>query len=388
MGKFGNTAVRRRRRHRVFGGIATNVGAVACTAIIAFGGSLPQAAAVPAGHPQFLITAGTASMGISVVEVGEGGALAAVPGSPFPTGFGILSLVVVPDGRTVYVPHAGDLGVSGFRLDEAGALLPIPGANISLGGPPTSAVLAPDGSHLFVVVGGVPGHVESFAVAPSGALTPTGAPPVTVDGISAVGMASVDPSGRYLRVATYLGNTVSSFAIGAGGVLTPLGPTRVELGPVRPGYTPDGRYLYSSNEFGTDLCGFAVGADGGLTPTPGSPYPTGGVPHGAVVSADGHRLYVPNAIGGSIAGFDVHADGALTPLPGSPYAAPAATLPGQVALDPDGRHLYLVDVLTAHITNLVHSYLIGDDGRLTPSGQPPIDTGVVMSDGPVVTMTP
>ncbi|MBY8856921.1 hypothetical protein K7711_10575 [Nocardia sp. CA2R105] len=69
-----------------------------------------------------------------------------------------------------------------------------------------------------------------------------------------------------------------------------------------------------------------------MTPTPGPPYRTDGVPHGAVVTADGRRLCVPNAIGRSIAGFDVHADGALTPLPGSPYAAPAATLLGQVAL--------------------------------------------------------
>ncbi len=388
MGKFGNTPVRRRRRHRVFDGIATNVGAVVCTAIIALAGPVPHASAAPEEHPRFLITAGTASMGISVVKVGGNGALSTVPGSPFPTGFGILSLVVAPDGRTVYVPHAGDLGVSGFRLDEAGALHSIPGANITLGGPPTSAVLAPDGTHLFVVVGGLPGHVESFAVAPSGALTPTGAPPVTVDGLSAVAMARVDPSGRFLRVAPYIGNTMSNFAIGPDGALTPIGVTSVELGPVAPGFTPDGRYLYESNEFGFDLSGFAVGADGRVTPTPGSPYPTGGVPHGVVVSADGRRLYVPNAVGQSIAGFDVHPDGALTPLPGSPYPAPAATMPGQVALHPDGRHLYLVDVLTAHITNLVHTYLIGDDGRLTPSGQPPIDTGVVMSDGPVVAMTP
>ncbi|WP_198163748.1 lactonase family protein [Nocardia violaceofusca] len=349
---------------------------------------VPNVSAMPAAHPRFLIVGGTASMGIGVVRVEEDGALSAVAGSPFATGFGILSVVVAPDGRTVYVPHVGDQAVSGYRLDDNGALREIPGARIALDGPPTAAQLTPDGSHLFVVVGGVPGHVVSFAVAPSGALSPTGAPPVAVDGVSAVGMASVDPSGRYLRVATYIGNTLSSFAIGPGGILLPLGSTPVELGPVRPGYTPDGRYLYSSNEFGTDLSGFAIGADGGLIPTPGSPYPTGGVPHGALVTADGRHLYVPNAVGGSIAGFDVHSDGGLTPLPGSPYAAPAATMPGQVAVHPDGRHLYLADVLTAHGTTMVHSYLIGPDGGLVPSGQPSLDTGVVMSDGPVVAMTP
>ncbi|WP_158675764.1 lactonase family protein [Nocardia stercoris] len=365
-----------------------NVAAALCAAFVAIGGQVPDAAAAPSAPARFLIVAGTASMGIGVLHVGDDGTLSQVPGSPFPTGFGILSLVVSPDGRTVYVPHVGDQAVTGYRLDDNGALHQIPGATVTLDGPPTAARLTPDGSHLFVVVGGVPGHVVSFAVAASGALSPTGAPPVTVDGLSAVGMAAVDPSGRYLRVATYLGNTVSSFAIGPDYRLTPLGPTRVDPGPVGPGYTPDGRYLYESNEFGTDLSGFAIGADGALTPTPGSPYPTGGVPHGAVVTADGRRLYVPNAIGGSIAGFDVHPDGALTPLPGSPYVAPAATLPGQVALHPDGRHLYLADVLTAHVTTMVHSYVIGADGSLAPSGQPPVDTGVVMSDGPVVALTP
>lgn len=385
MGTFANTGMRRRRRHRVSRSMATNVASAVLTVATVFAGPVPAASAAPvAHHPRFLIVAGTASMGISVVEVGQDGALSNVPGSPFPTGFGILSVVVAPDGRTVYVPHAGDRAVSGYRLDDHGVLRPIPGANITLDGPPTAAQLTPDGSHLFVVVGGLPGHVVSFAVASSGALTPAGARPVPVDGLSAVGMASVDPSGRYLRVATYLGNTMSDFAIGVNGSLTPLGATHVDLGPVRPGYTPDGRYLYESNEFGTDLSGFAIGPGGRLTPTPGSPYPTGGVPHGAIVTADGRRLYVPNAIGQSIAGFAVHPDGALTPLPGSPYAAPVATLPGQVALDPDGRHLYLVDVLTAHVTTMVHSYLIGADGSLAPSGRAPLDTGVIMSDGPVV----
>ncbi|MET9216164.1 MULTISPECIES: lactonase family protein [unclassified Nocardia] len=341
-----------------------------------------------AASSRFLITAGTASMGISVLRVADDGTLSTVPGSPFPTGFGVLSLVVAPDGRTVYVPHAGDAGVSGYRLDDDGALRPIPGADITVGGPPTSAALSPDGTRLFVVVGGAPGHVESFAVTPSGELVATGATAVPVDGFSAVGMARVDPSGRFLRVVTYLGNTLSTYAIAPDGALTPLGATAVELGPVAPGFTPDGRYLYVSNEFGFGLSGFAVGEDGRLTPTPGSPYPTHGVPHGAVPTADGTRLYVPNAMGTSIAGFDVHDDGRLTELLGSPYAGPGGTLPGQVALHPDGTTLYLVDVLTAQVTTRVHTYTIRPDGSLVPSGRPAADTGVIMSDGPVVVLTP
>ncbi|MFD6272264.1 lactonase family protein [Nocardia asteroides] len=349
-----------------------------------------SAAPTPAAatHSRFLLTAGTASMGISVLRVAQDGTLSAVPNSPFPTGFGVLSLVLAPDGRTVYVPHAGDSGVSGYRLDEEGTLRPIPGADITVAGPPTAAALSPDGTQLFVVVGGAPGHVESFTVTPTGALVATGAPTVPVDGFSAVGMAAVDPSGRFLRVVTYLGNTMSNYAISPDGTMTALGATTVELGPVAPGFTPNGRYVYVSNEFGFDLSGFAIGENGQLTPTPGSPYPTHGVPHGAVVTADGTRLYVPNAMGQSIAGFDLHTDGRLVELPGSPYAAPAATLPGQVALHPDGKTLYLIDVLTAELTTRVHTYTIGTDGSLAPSGRPSVDTGVVMSDGPVVALTP
>lgn len=341
-----------------------------------------------AANSRFLVVAGTASMGISVLRVADDGTLSSVPDSPFPTGFGVLSLVLAPDGRTVYVPHAGDFGVTGFRLDDNGTLHPVPGADITVGGPPTAAALSPDGTQLFVVVSGAPGHVESFAVTPSGALVPTGAPTVPVDGFSAVGMAAVDPSGRFLRVVTYLGDTMSNYAIEPDGTMTPLGATAVKLGPVAPGFTPDGRYLYVSNEFGFDLSGFAVGENGQLTPTPGSPYPTHGVPHGAVMTADGTRLYVPNAMGQSIAGFDVHEDGRLTELPGSPYAGPGGTLPGQVALHPDGKTLYLIDVLTAQVTTRVHTYTIHQDGSIAPSGRPSVDTGVFMSDGPVVAITP
>lgn len=350
-------------------------------------GTTDRASAAPAAErPRFLLTAGTASMGISVLRVGEGGQLSTVPGSPFPTGFGVLSLVVSADQRTVYVPQAGNSTVTGYELDDSGTLRSVPGAEVKLSGPPTAAVLSPDGTLLFVVVGGLPGRVESFSVAPSGALSPTGMPPLAVDGASAVAMARVDPGGRFLRLTTYLGNSLSSFAIGVGGRLTPIGVTKVNLGPVAPALTSDGKFLYSSDEFGFNLSGFSVGPHGELTPTPGSPYPTGGVPHGAVTTADDTRLYVPNAVGQSIAGFEIDGDGSLTPLPGSPYEGPTGTLPGQVALDPDGIHLYLVDVLTMHVTSEVHTYLIRPDGSIVPSDRPPVDTGVIMSDGPVVAL--
>ncbi|MEE3850192.1 hypothetical protein VZC37_07590 [Gordonia sp. LSe1-13] len=350
----------------------------------------PVGRSEPAAVDRFLVTAATASMGISVQRVSDDGTLIRVPGSPFPTGFGVLSLTVSADGSTVFVPRALEPAVSGYRLDRSGRLHKIPGAYQRFSGPPTAAQLTPDGTHLFVVVGGVPGHVESFAVSPSGELRPTGAPHVPVDGLSAIGQAAIDPDGRFLRVLTYVGNTMSSYAIGANGQLTPHGVSTVGAGPVAPAFSPDGRFLYTSDELSFSVSGFEVSDDGSLTRTAGSPYPTGGIPHGAIVTPDGQRLYVPNAIGvgTSVAGFRIHRDGRLSPLPHSPYPMPLGSLPGQIALHPDGKHMYVVDVATVRSTSSqVHTYVINADGSLRPSGAAPVDTGLLITDGPAVALT-
>ena len=352
-------------------------------------GQQPMASSAPGSTHRFLLTAATGSMGISVLRVSDSGGLAPVAGTPFRTGFGVLSLTVSPDGSTAYVPHIVEPAVSGYRLDRFGRLHEIPGARLNFSGLPTAAQLAPDGKHLYVVVGGLPGRVESFAVTASGALRPTGMPAVRVDGLSVVGQAAVDPDGRFLRVVTYLGTTLSSYAIGPGGRLTPRGVMSIGLGPVAPAFTPDGRYLYTSDELTLSMSGFRVRRDGGLTRLPGSPFVTGGIPHGAIVTPDGRRLYVPNAIGvgTSIAGFDVHADGRLTPLPHSPYPTPLGSLPGSLALNPDGKHLYAVDVATVRSTSSqAHTYLIAADGSLRPSNRQPVDTGALITDGPVVAL--
>ncbi|QKT06639.1 beta-propeller fold lactonase family protein [Gordonia sp. X0973] len=350
-------------------------------------GALPSSSAVaepPAKH--FLITAGDASMGLSVMRVHDDGALTPTPGSPFRTGFGILGISVSPDKKKLYVPHVGDGAVSAFRIDDAGSLHLL--NTVAVGGAPTGARVTPDGKHLYVVLGGFPGQVATLAITPSGALRPLNRPrPAIGTPSSAVGMASIDPDGRFLRVTSYISTTLTSYALSPNGGARSIGTTPVAFGPVAPGYTPDGRFLYSSDEFGFGLSGFRIHADGSLTPTPGSPYPTGGVPHGVITSPDGKRLYVPNAVGTSIAAYRIHPDGRLTRIAGSPYPGPAGTLCGQVALHPSGKWLYDIDVLTVGITTRITTYRVRADGGLAPTNRPVVDTGVVMSDGPVVALT-
>ncbi|MGM7648453.1 lactonase family protein [Nocardia sp. JW2] len=358
--------------------------AVAVATFLSIAGALSPATAAPLDDPQFLLVGGTVSGDVTVLRVEAGGGLTKVGRTP--VGLGILSLALAPNGRHVYVSQAAEQRVSGDRIDNAGALRPIPGGTVEVGGGvPVTSTLSADGSLLFVAVGGVPGHIRTYAVDASGALTQTSS--ITVPGFSTIPMIRIDPDGRFLRFVSPFDSQISSFAIGTGGELTSIGaPVSGGALPVNPGYTPDSRFVYVSNELGGNISGYSIGRDGHLTPTPGSPYASGLMPHGAEGTADGKRVYVPVVAGGGVAGYSLGADGALTALPGSPFPAPPGSGPGTVLLSHDERHVYAADVLTTAITTRVHTYDVRPNGTLALSAS--VDTGTVLGDGPIMVLTP
>ncbi|MBF6245684.1 beta-propeller fold lactonase family protein [Nocardia elegans] len=360
---------------------------LAAAVALTCGGWAGSPIATAATPDHFLVIAGAASSNIEVLRVEDAGALSTVPGSPFPTGTGALSLTATPDGNTVYVAHTVSGTISGFHLGADGKLTPVPGAQLDLGAPAVGFVVSPDGSRLFATIGGAVNEVRSYDIAPSGALTPTGAPPTQLPGLSALTMPTLSPDGRFLFTASWINLTVSSYAVQPDASLRPVaGPIFAGLQPTLQSVTPDGRFLYVSNEASDGIAGFAIGPDGQLTPTPGSPYRAGVLPHGPAITADSKRLYIATAMSDSIGGLSIGDNGVLTPLPGSPYPAPAATLPGRVVLDEAAHRVFLIDALTAHGTTQVHSYSIAANGSLAPTGNPPIDTGLLFSDGPDATL--
>lgn len=374
-----------RTRNAVFTRKSKKAAVALATALLSVGWASPSAAA-PADDTQFLLVGGTVSGDVTVLRVDPSGGLTKVGQTP--VGLGILSLALAPNGRNVYVSQVAEQQVTGYRIDDAGTLRPIPGGEVEVdGGVPVTSTLSSDGTLLFVAVGGVPGHIRTYAVDPSGTLTHTAS--ISVPGFSAIPMIRIDPDDRFLRFVSPLDSLVSSFAIGADGELTSIGaPVSGGALPVNPGYTPDGRFVYVSNEMGGNISGYSIGADGHLAPTPGSPYPSALMPHGAEVTADGKRVYVPVVAGGGVAGYSIGADGALTPLPGSPYPAPFGSGPGTVLLSDDERHVYAADVLTVGITTRVHIYDVQPDGTLSSSALPSVDTGTVLGDGPIMVLTP
>ncbi|GEM29631.1 hypothetical protein NN3_06380 [Nocardia neocaledoniensis NBRC 108232] len=338
---------------------------------------------------RYLLVTGTGSANVSVLRVEDNGVLTRVPGAPFASDTGSLTLEITPDGRRVYVGHVVSGSIIGYDLGADGTLREIAGSRLDFGAPVIGVTITPDGSRLFATVGTLTTEVRSFDITASGVLAPTGAPATPVPGMSGLSLPQVTPDGRNLIVSTFIGASVSSYAINPDASLTQVGATMpTGQRPALPAVTPNGRYLYLSNEGDNTLSGYVIAADGSLSNAPGSPYPTGGTPHGSAITADGTRMYVPASSGGEVDGFRIGADGALTPLPGSPYKTPAGAMPGRLVLSADENELFVIDTLTVSGSARVHTYTVAGDGSVAPSDLPPADTGVVFHDGPSAHLTP
>jgi 6-phosphogluconolactonase len=92
--------------------------------------------------------------------------------------------------------------------------------------------------------------------------------------------------------------------------------------------TPDGRFVYVSNSGSGSISGFAIGSGGTLTPLPGTILalnPTGSANIDITVSADGKFLYTLNAGTGAVGMFAIQpTNGTLTDL-GTAGRLPAAS---------------------------------------------------------------
>ncbi|MFG2442701.1 lactonase family protein [Nocardia fluminea] len=363
--------------------------AVGVAAALALALSPSTAHAAPGEAPRYLLVTGTGSSNISVLRVDDNGALTKVPGAPFASDTGSLTLEITPDGRRAYAGHVVSGSIIGYDLGADGSMHEIAGTRIDFGAPVIGVTITPDGSRLFATVGALTTEVRSFDITASGVLVPTGAPATPVPGMSGLSLPQVTPDGRNLIVSTFIGASVTSYAIGADATLTQVGATMATgERPALPAVTPNGRYLYISNEGSNTLSGYVIAPDGSLSNAPGSPYPTGGTPHGSAITADGTRMYVPASAGGEVDGFHIGADGALTPLPGSPYKTPDGAMPGRLVLSPDEDELFVIDTLTVNGSARVHTYTVAGDGSVAPSGLPAADTGVVFHDGPSAHLTP
>ena len=173
---------------------------------------------------------------------------------------------------------------------------------------------------------------------------------------------------------------VFGFAVGSGGVLTPLnGGAPFPAGTHPSGMASDGSstYLYVTDSANSSVLGYSV-ASGSLAPLAGSPYRTGGSPSSVVVDPTYPFAYVANAQDSSVTEYSM-SNGVLTNI----GTMTTGLDPVAIGIDPSTNHfLYTVNFLGSSIKGTVSGFeMNSSSGALlvskdSPYKSDPIPTAV------------
>jgi DNA-binding beta-propeller fold protein YncE len=333
-----------------------------------------------------LYVVGDFSGSVAALDVGAGGSLTPVIGSPFITPGAEtkpVSVAISPDGRHAYVTDSGSElnpgpgSVAAFSLALNGGLVPIAGSFLT-GLKPLGNAVSPDGRFMYVVDRDSK-DVTAFEIQATGAMTLVPGSPFPIGG-EGVGIA-LSADGRSLYTQNQEG-TVSALRVGPEGALTPIAGSPFPAGtsPWAGAVTPDGRFLFVVDKGSDTVSRFAISPDGTPVPLAGATPVGGSSPTAIAMAPDGRHLYVVFSAG--VAGFAISPAGDLTPVPGSPISIAGARV-GAVA--PDGSTLYVGAKGTG--AN-VYGFAIAPDGSLAPLGGSPFASGVDTPDVQAMAFTP
>jgi 6-phosphogluconolactonase (cycloisomerase 2 family) len=232
---------------------------------------------------------------LSVFSIGPGGALTAVPNSPFPlletspplpvtTAQPLPSAVAVSNqGNFVYVADRTNGCVLGFSFDSTtGALSPVPNQTVVVGNAPNAVFSPPTGNFLYVANAGS-NDIYEFIINSDGSLSSittvgTTTPVIATTGNGPIAMLS-DPPAKFLFVLANQGNQVQGYLINhVTGVLSPValttGVASTGAGPVALAIRSDGNangnyWLFTSNNGASTVSTFSlVYNTGTLNPLP------------------------------------------------------------------------------------------------------------------------
>jgi DNA-binding beta-propeller fold protein YncE len=182
---------------------------------------------------------------------------------------------VLPSGSYVYVtaydstvtPNVGY--VFAFTVGSGGALSAVPGSPFAAGVMPSAIASDSKGKYLYVT-DMTNGNILGYSVA-SGALTQLSGSPFPAG--NAPSAIIVDQSFNYAYVANSIDSNVSAYSIN-NGVLSRVGSYATGLQPVAIGIDPStAHFLYTANFLGNNVSGFELNqTDGTLVLSQNSPY--------------------------------------------------------------------------------------------------------------------
>ncbi len=275
----------------------------------------------------------------------------------------VSSIVLSADGSRLYSAAGFDDALMVWsRNAQTGALTPLQTLFDDVGGVDglngaVQLALSPDGASLYVT-GRLDFSVSAFDVAADGTLSFVRKRNQDL-GVYDVGQSygvAVSPDGSTVYVANMSANpnrlvlfdrNAGSSDIEYSGTTILSTPQQPVGGAIYLVASPDGADLYVAANFDDAISIFEIGAGGELTPHGFVPDGASGDPQGLVLNASGTRLYVATSSPGAVTVFErTPSTGALSLLEvQSGTVAPGVFIGngGELALSPDGAHLYVPD---------------------------------------------
>ena len=348
------------------------------------------------------------------------GALSPLPGGPFLTnGAGFYNsqellgpddsdkeVIASPDGKFLFAVNQGSNSVAVFRILDDGSLDLVDGHAFPSGGTQPDS-LALNGNVLYVtnrgdaemgVAGTIAPNYTAFTVNHDGSLSAIPGSTVTLPVGLSPAQALVSDDGQFLFGDNFTpppllsvagSNTIEPFQIGSSGTLTPAKGGGVGAAVSPPlilglAQNPNANIIYAGLPGTGQLAVFTFNDKGALKFIRAIDTQGGGTCWVAI-NSDGTRLYTSDSGTDSVGVFSL--DDPKNPVliqefslggPKSPTAGGAnETVNFQLALDPSGTHLYLLNHQTAAdgsftAGNQIHSLLINPDGTLSEPGGSPL----------------
>jgi DNA-binding beta-propeller fold protein YncE len=266
------------------------------------------------------------------------------------------TVAISPDGKSVYATNFGGATISQFsRNTETGALTALSPATVATGQGPHGIEVSPDGKSVYAA-NYEAGSVSQFSRnAETGALTALSPAAVTA-GSHPNGIA-ISFDGKSVYTADRGSETVSQYSRGAGtGLLTALSPATIETGenPHDVAVSRDGKSVYVPNAAETaktkTVSQFSRNTEtGALTALTPATVVTAGEARGVTVSSDGASVYVANGTEGVVSQYSRDATtGLLAQL--SPPTVAAGTTSYAVTVSPDGKSAYVTNQDSGNIS--------------------------------------
>jgi 6-phosphogluconolactonase (cycloisomerase 2 family) len=225
---------------------------------------------------------------------------------------------VAMHGRFVYVLDAGSNNIAGFMLSKRGQLESLPGSIRPLSAPAAGGAQVSFNAQgdLLAVTEKATSRIVTFEINRDG--LPGDAQVQASSGPTPFGFGFGRRDRLFVSEAS---GAVSSYDVDDDGkirVISGSVPTK-QLAACWIAVTPDGRFTYTTNNGSGSISGYAIGFGGDLTPLnrDGRTALTGGAdsnPADMALSRGGQFLYSVNTGAGTITGFFVAPNGRLIPL--------------------------------------------------------------------------